>query len=146
MIRFSTGLRNALLGTDCFRTVMTLCFIDVFPGAQPSSANTAPGATALMTYSVNHDGVTGMTWAAPSAGTINKTASESVQAVGAVAGTAGWYRVRLAGDAGTTNTTDLRLDGSIANSGSDMDMTNLAITVGTTRSLDSFPIDLAENT
>lgn len=144
-LTFSTGARNYILGTGSFKGCFTNAFIDVFAGAKPASADTAPGSSALMTYSVNRDGVTGFTWGTASGGTINKASAETVQAIGLIAGTAGWFRMRLAGDAGTTNTTDRRVDGSIAVSGSDMDMANLSVTVGAIRTLDSFPIDLAAN-
>jgi hypothetical protein len=38
-------------------------------------------------------------------------------------GTAAWFRVKLSGDAGTTNTTDKRLDGNVTVTGGGGDMT-----------------------
>lgn len=144
-IKLSTGARTSLLGTSDFQGTFNLCFIDVYSGSQPSSADSAPSGTKLMTYSVNHDGVTGGTWAAASSGSINKTTSEAWQAVGAVAGSAGWFRMRLAADAGTTNTTDVRMDGTIASSGSDMNMPDTTVVVGAIYTLDSFPVTMASN-
>lgn len=146
MIRFSTGMRNYLLGTGAFKEALASCFIDVYSGSQPASADTAPTGTKLATFSVNHDGVTGGTWGTASAGVLDKAAAETWQAVGAVAGSAGWFRFRLAGDLGTTNTTDIRMDGTIAASGSDMDRSDTTIVVGTIYTLDAFPMSLPANT
>lgn len=138
-LNFSTGLRTYIAGTGSFKAGLTSFFIDVYSGVRPASADDAPTGTLLATFSVNHAG-TGATWGTASAGVLDRNSAETVQYVGLAAGTAGWFRVRLAGDLGTTNTTDRRVDGTIANSGGDMNMTNLAITVGAIRTLDSFPI------
>lgn len=144
-IKLSTGARTNILGTSDFQGTFASCFIDIYSGSQPADADTAPSGTRLMTYSVNHDGVTGGTWGTAAAGVIDKTVAEAWQAIGAVAGSAGWFRVRLAGDAGTTNTTDKRMDGSIASSGSDMDMVDTTVGVGSIYTLDSFPVTMAAN-
>lgn len=141
MLRMSEGLRNYILGTGSFKGGLTSCFVDFYTGTQPANASTAPSGTLLATFSVNHAG-TGGTWGTAASGVLDKNSSEVWQAVGAVAGVAGWFRFRLAGDLGTTNTTDRRMDGSIATSGSDMDMADPTITVGKTYTLDSFPVDL----
>lgn len=146
MLRFSTGLRDYVLGTGSFKGALASCFIDVYSGAQPASADAAPTGTKLGTYSVNHDGVTGGTWGTPSAGVMDKATAETWQMVGAVAGSAGWFRFRLAGDLGTTNTTDIRMDGAIASSGADMDRSDTSVVVGKIYTLDAFPMDLAANT
>jgi hypothetical protein len=141
-LRISTGLRDDLLDTASLKTAMNLFFVDVYTGAQPGSADTAPSGTKLLTYTVGNDGSTGGTWGTASSGSLSKTAAETLQATGLAAGTAGWFRIRLSGDLGTTNTTDKRIDGSIAKSGSDMDMANLSVTVGQIRTLDSLTITL----
>jgi hypothetical protein len=142
-LRVSTGLRNALLDAGSLKSVMDNFFVDVYTGTQPGSADTAPTGTKLLTYTVDGDGSTGSDWeASASSGALSKLSSQTLQATGLAAGTAGWFRIRLAGDLGTTNTTDKRIDGSIAQSGSDMDMANLSVTVGQIRTLDSLTITL----
>jgi hypothetical protein len=142
-LRVSTGLRNALLDTAALKTAMDDFFVDVYTGTQPGSADTAPSGTKLLTYTVGNDGTTGGDWAASaSSGALSKLSSQTLQATGLAEGAAGWFRIRLAGDLGTTNTTDKRIDGSIAQSGSDMDMANLSVTVGQIRTLDSLTITL----
>lgn len=144
-IKLSTGARVSLLSTTDFQGTFNLCFIDVYSGSQPASADTAPTGTKLMTYTVNHDGSTGGTWDTAVAGVINKAAAEVWQAVGIVAGTAGYFRMRLAGDLGTTNTTDIRMDGSIASSGADFNMADTSVTVSSIYTIDSFPVSMASN-
>jgi hypothetical protein len=45
----STGLRNKLLDTGSFRSIMDRCFINIYSGSRPSSADDAvPGASVLL--------------------------------------------------------------------------------------------------
>jgi hypothetical protein len=64
-------------------------------------------------------------------GVIAKAAAETWQATGLANGAAGYFRVVTDADAGdTSSTTAIRVDGVIAVSGSDMDMTNTSIALG----------------
>lgn len=143
-IRLSTGARNALLSTGDFQGTFNLCFVDLYSGSQPASADKAPTGTKLATYSVDHAG-TGGTWAAASGGQIDKTSSENWQAAGLVAGTPGWFRMRLGADLGTENTTDIRMDGSVSSSGADFNMSDTNIVVGRIYTLDAFPVNMDAN-
>ena len=45
----STGLRNKLLDTGSFKSIMARCFINIYSGSRPASANDAvPGASVLL--------------------------------------------------------------------------------------------------
>lgn len=130
-IKISTALRNALLDTAQFRTAMNLCFIDIYSGGQPATPETAFTGTLLATIS-NNSTATGLTWAASaSAGVITKTVAETWSGTAAASGTAGYFRIRLAGDAGGTDTsTYKRVDGTIATSGGDMNVGSLTVSSG----------------
>lgn len=65
---------------------------------------------------------------APSAGTCSKSGTWEDTSADA-SGTATWFRMRQATDAGTTNTTDERLDGDVGTSGSDLNLDNTVIAV-----------------
>jgi hypothetical protein len=85
--------------------------------------------------------VNGLTFAAPASGAVSKSGIWSFNgAVAAGAGTtAGWFRlVASTVDAGGASTTLERLDGSIAVSGADMNLSNITIVSGAPNTIDTF--------
>jgi hypothetical protein len=148
-IRLSTGLRNALVGTGGgLATVFANGIIEIYSGAQPASADAAPTGTLLGTVTTNAGAFTpgvatnGLTWAAAANGTVTKSAS-NWQFNGVAAGTAGWFRLKgNALDNNTLSTTLPRLDGSIANSGGDMNLSNTTIAVASPNTVDVFSVTL----
>lgn len=129
-VRFSTGLDNAILDTASFKSAMNGFFIDLYTGVQPASADSAPGATLLRTYSVNGDGVTGGTWGSASNKILNRTSSEVMSGVAVANGVPGWARIRLASDDNSLSTTYKRIDVSAGVSGQDLAITASNIAVG----------------
>lgn len=127
--RLSTGLVNALMGTDSFRECFALGFIDVYSGTQPTSPDDASGGTPLVTLSSGGTG-TGLSWeAAAVSGVLSKLSSETWQGTVAADGVAGWFRLRAAGDTGLlASTTAKRYDGAIGTSGSQMNLGQLSLT------------------
>ena len=132
-IRLSTGLRNALIGTGGgLAAVFANGIIEVYSGSQPASADAAPGSA-----------TNGLTWAAAAAGAVTKS-TDNWQFTGVAAGTAGWFRLKgNAVDAGALSTTLPRLDGSIANSGGDMNLSNTSIAVGSPNTVDVFSVTMS---
>lgn len=130
-LRLSTGLVNKLMDTASFKATFALGFIDIYTGTQPTSANDASTGTKLVTISVGGTG-TGITFeAAATDGILEKTASETWQGTASSGGTAGWFRLREAADAGTAlSTTACRVDGAIATSGAQMNLGSLTVTNG----------------
>lgn len=84
-------------------------------------------------------GANGLYLATPVAGVIGKPATVVWSFAGLAAGTAGWFRfVGASADAGGLSTLLPRIDGSIAVSGGDMGLTNIAVTVGGPNTIDRF--------
>lgn len=132
-LRLSTGCRKKLMDTSSFDALFALSFIDIYSGAQPSSPDDVPNGTKLATITKNSDDSTGLSWEASApAGALVKSTSETWgDPSAAAAGTAGWFRLREAGDAGTaSSTTAVRIDGTIATSGADMNLGSLTIALG----------------
>lgn len=78
-------------------------------------------------------------------GSIEKTASETWSGVAVATGTAGYFRyVGSVNDPGTLDSaaTYLRVDGAIATSGSDMDMTSTAIVSAATQTINDFVLTM----
>lgn len=115
--------------------------INVYTGPQPVSADT--GATGTLLGTVTLTGLlagTGLTFGNSVGGVLSKQSTETWLMTGIAAGTAGWFRFYENGaDPSTTVTTTLaRLDGSIATSGGDMNLSNIAITIGSPSTIDTF--------
>lgn len=144
-VRLSTGLRGKMLdgGTGGgIKGALNLGFINVYSGPQPLSADTGATGTLLGTASVNAGG-TGLTFDAAVAGVIAKAAAETWKFNGAATGTAGWFRFYpAAGNPANTSTTEARIDGSIAVSGADMNLSNISITVSAPNTIDVFQFTL----
>jgi hypothetical protein len=141
-IKASTGLRNKLLDTNPFKTIMNLSFIKIYTGSAPADADAAVTGTLLCTIS-NNSTATGLTMAASATnGTIVKNASEVWSGVNAATGTAGYYRHVAAGDDGTSSTTQARIQGTIGTSGADMNLSSVALTSGATQTIDNYSITL----
>ena len=142
--RHSTGLRNLMLSTAGFTEIFANGIIEIYSGAQPASADNAATGTLLGTVTKAGGAFTpgtstnGLTWGTPSAGVVSKS-TDLWQFTGVAAGTAGWFRLKgNALDDNLSSTTLPRLDGSIASSGGDLNLSNLTISVGAPNTIDSF--------
>lgn len=85
--------------------------------------------------------VNGLQFESASAGSLTKLASQTWSGVIAVTGTAGWFRLKgpvADADAADTTETVLRLDGSVAVSGGDLNLTSTALVSGATETISTF--------
>ena len=142
-LRLSTALRTALAGSTGFASAFANGVIEIRTGSQPATADTAASGSLLGTVTLNSGAFTpgvstnGLTFAAASGGSASKTGVWSFN--GVAVGTAGWFRFKAnAVDDGLLSTSAVRLDGSIAVSGADMNLSNISITIGAPTTVDSF--------
>lgn len=141
-IKTSTGLRNKMLDTGSLRTVMNLGFVKIYSGVVPATADDAVTGTLLVTIS-NASGGTGLTHEAVAVlGAISKTTAEVWSGVNVTGGVATHYRHVAVGDDGTLSTSQARVQGLIANVGSDMNLTNTTLTGGATQTIDYYQLYL----
>lgn len=143
-LRFSTALRNATIGSTGMAGALTTGVIEIYSGAQPATANDPVSGVLLGTVTTNGAAFTpgsptnGLLFGTVANGTIGKS-TDQWQFTGVANGTAGWFRFKgNASDAGSSSTTHVRLDGSIATSGGDMQIGNLTVTVGAPNTVDQF--------
>ena len=147
-LRLSTGLRNMLLGTSCFKTILQNGVIRIFPGVQPASADDGEGASPLLEITVSSGAFTpgtatnGLNFAAPAAGACAKASGEVWSGAAATSGTAGWFRFYANDRAAGADTTHARFDGSVSTSGAQLNMSSTAITAGATTTIDSFVVTM----
>lgn len=150
-VRLSDGLRTDMLEGGSLESALALGFIFIYTGSQPASANDAASGTLLVTIAVS-DGAVGLTFdAIVTAGVLAKAAAETWSGTAAATGTAGWFRFNelVTDKAGTlaaaaaSSTTAKRLDGSIAVSGGDLQMSNTAIVAAAIQTVSTFNLTLA---
>ena len=145
-MKFSTGLRTALVGTGGgLSTIFANGIIEIYSGAQPANADAAVTGTLLGRVTLASGAFTpgtatnGLTWAAAANGVASKTGVWSFN--GIADGTAGWFRFKGNGaDAGALSTTLPRMDGSIASSGGDLQIANISIATGSPNTVDAFTV------
>lgn len=142
-VRLSTQLRTNLAGATGFASTFAAGVIDIYSGTQPASADSVATGTLLGTVTLNSGAFTpgsptnGLTFAAAANGVVAKSGVWSFS--GIAAGTAGWFRFRGNGaDAGALSTVLPRLDGSVATSGADLNLSNISIAVGAPSTVDTF--------
>lgn len=87
------------------------------------------------------NGANGLSLGSAAAGVIGKTSTETWQGTAVATGTAGWFRYKAAvADAGASDSTEtyIRMDGNIATSGANMNMSNTSITTSAVQTLTTF--------
>ena len=139
-LRLSTGYRQSALGTQDFQTEFALSFINIYSGSQPSDADAAATGTLLAT--IYSDGAAvGISFDAPVAGIIAKAVAETWSGTAGAAGTAGWFRLfEAGGDPSVLSTAEARIDGNIATSGANMNMSNTFVASGAVQTVSTFAI------
>lgn len=150
-IRFSTGLKDAILGTTGMKGSLDAGVIQIYSGAQPAAADNGATGTLLGTVTINAGSTFPadyINFDAPSAGVLAKAAGETWKFNGVADGTAGWFR--FIGDPGaddgtSTSTVHPRMDGTIARSGGDMNLSNTAVVTSAPHTVDVFQISIALN-
>jgi hypothetical protein len=121
----------------------------IYSGTQPATADAVVAGTLLLEISVASGAfvagavANGLEFGTAAAGAISKN-SEVWSDTGIATGTAGWFRLYAnAADGGTADTTPFlypRIDGAVATSGAELNMSSTAITAGATTTIDSFTI------
>jgi hypothetical protein len=128
---------------DCvdagFQAIFKDCFINVYSGTQPTSADDAPSGTLLCTF-YSDGAATGLEFDDAASGVISKKSTETWSGTAVASGTAGWFRLYQAGDGGASSTTDCRLDGACATSGGQLNMSSLSISSGAVQTISTFQI------
>jgi hypothetical protein len=147
-IRLSEALRNFILETGSVEAALTLGFLIIYSGSQPASANDAATGTQLAVIA-NADGATGLTFEAiATAGTLPKTSGETWSGTAGASGTAGWFRFAgLDTDKATTVANASAggvgfraMDGSIAVTGGDINMSNVSVITSALQTITVFNI------
>ena len=141
-MRLSTGLRNHLLSGGSLRAALNAGVIRMYTGSAAASPDAAvPGtATMICEISVSSSG-TGLNFeAAAAGGRLQKSASEVWSGAATATQQASWFRFVPSADDGSLSATALRLQGTVAQVGADLNMSNTLFTTGATQTVDYFSI------
>ena len=148
MIKLSTGLRQAILGTNDFKTIFTDSVLEIYSGSAPATADDAETGTKLCRITVSSGTFTagsaaaGLEFGTPSAGVIAKASAEVWSGVNLATGTAGYYRLYSNAYSTGSSASHIRLQGTVGTSGADMTVASTAFTSGATTTVDTFSITL----
>lgn len=140
-MKFSTGLRNKMLDTGSFKSIMALGEIKVYSGTAPATADAAATGTLLCTYTVSSGG-TKLSMAASAADGVLTKDSATWSGVPVATGTAGYYRHVAAGDTGASSTTEARVQGTVGQAGADFLLGSTSFVTGVTREISYYAIGL----
>ena len=142
-IKASTGLRNHMLGSGSLKSALDGGRINIYAGAAPSSADGAVGAATLLCSVSLNSTATGIDMdAAAASGVLSKAPGQVWSGVNVASGTAAWYRHVGPDDDGTLSTTAPRLQGDVALSGADLNISNTSLTSGATQTVDFYSVAL----
>jgi len=148
-LQLSTGLRDKMLNATGFTTAFNDGIIHVYSGPQPTNADAAVQGTLLGKITVNSGAwaagspTNGLGFDAPVSGVVSKAVAEVWSMNALATGTAGWFRLMgNAADALGSSTTLARLDGSVAQSGGDLNLSSTAIVSGAPTTIDVFSFTL----
>jgi len=122
--------------------------LEIYSGSQPANADSDDTGTKLAVITLSSGAFSsgsptnGINFGEVSSGVLAKEAGEVWSGVGLAAGTAGWFRLYDNSYTTGASTSAVRLDGSVATSGGQLNMTNTSITIGGTTTVDSVALTM----
>jgi hypothetical protein len=144
--KFSTGLRNAMLGSGSLKSALADGFVHVYactPANIPASADAAITGDHTKLLTVYGDGISaGCNLGTADAGAIGKSASESWGGTVLASGNAVFFRYVGSADTGAASTTEPRIQGLCGVSGAELNLSSLALVSGTQRQVNFASISL----
>lgn len=146
----ATALADAINRNGIYKATAAAAVVTVTAPAGTGAAHNglALAATVTTMTATSSGNITGgvaatggLQWGVPSSGTISKSGVWSFNGLGA--GTAGWFRMKgSALDSNALSTTLPRLDGSIAVSGADMNLSNITIALDAPTTIDALSVTM----
>ncbi len=142
-LSLSTGLRNGILDANPLNTLLDAGEIRIFSGSGPSTANDTETGTLLVTINtVTGSGFDLKFLDTAASGVLSKSIN-TWDGVAVATGTAGYFRYCAStSDAGGTSTTEIRIQGAVATSGAELNMSSTSITSAATTTIDTFDITM----
>jgi hypothetical protein len=142
-LTISQGLQDALALTGSLKAILDGGEIRIRTGAAPASPNDAESGTLLVTIKqLAGDFLLDFDAALSGPGQLQKEATQTWQANAVATGTAAHFRYTFAADGGGSSTTEKRLQGNVSTSGSDLNMSSVAISSGAPQTINTFFVNI----
>lgn len=132
----SPGLASALTGSGD-------CELRIYSGAVPASADAGVGSATLL-VALKTGGTTGLNLEMVGA-VLSKPAMDTWQGTVAATGQATFYRLVKGGDLDDTNTTAVRIQGSVAQVGADVNLASINLVTSAPQDLKDYVINIVES-
>lgn len=142
-LKLSTGLRDDMLDTGPFRTIMDASRLKLYSGAAPATADDAEGSLVVSIGSAHADTHCHFLAAAVS-GVLSKDANVW-SGVAVATSTVSHFRLVVNTDTGVLSTTEQRMQGTVGTSGADLNMSNVSLVSGATQTIDTFNLTMPAN-
>ncbi len=140
MLKLSTGLRDGMLDTSPFKTLLDASRVKIYSGVAPATADAAEGTLLVSIGSDNADTHCHFLAAAVS-GVLSKNA-DIWSGVATATGTASYFRLVVNTDTGVLSTTEIRMQGTVGTSNADIDMSSVSIVSGATQTIDTWDLTM----
>lgn len=138
-MKVSTGLRNAMLASSSIKAALDGGEIRIYGGPVPADADAAIGAATLL-VTIKNAGAGINFDSAAALGVLAKDPAETWSGVNVATDAATFYRHVLSADTGALSTSALRLQGTVAVAGADLNLTSVALTSGATQTIDFYSV------
>ncbi len=139
-LKLSTGLRDGMLDTSPFKTLLDASRVMIYSGVAPATADAAEGTLLVSIGSDNADTHCHFLAAAVS-GVLSKNA-DIWSGVASGTGTASYFRLVVNTDTGVLSTTEIRMQGTVGTSGADINMSSVTIVSGATQTVDTWDLTM----
>ena len=140
--KVSTGLRNHMLATGSAQAALAGGKINIYSGPEPATADAAATGTLLCVIDKDGAGAGFSLDTTAVGGVIAKVPGDVLRGTVLASGTPGYYRHVGASDTGAESTTEPRLQGRIAQSGAEGNITNIPMVSGATQDVDEYSFAL----
>lgn len=144
-LKFSTGLRQAILASNPLREVLANGEIRIYSGPEPASVDSAISGSNLLLVTIRTDANGGLNFETDApGGTLLKDLDEVWQGTVVANGVATFYRHVLAADTGAASTSSPRIQGTVGFAGTDMQLSNTNLVIGAIQKMEAYSVTLPE--
>lgn len=140
----STGLRNHMLAVGSLATALNGGFLELYSGPEPATADAAidPSQHTMLCRIYSDGTAAGLNLAINAEDGFIEKSDETWSGTNVATGTARFFRFVGASDDGALSTTRARLQGSVARSGADLNITSVELESGAPQAVNFFSIAL----
>tara|TARA_R110002049_G_scaffold239404_9_gene412596 strand:+ start:2048 stop:2503 length:456 start_codon:yes stop_codon:yes gene_type:complete len=148
-IRYSTGLKNAILDTGSLKDALDDGVLRFYSGTVPADADAALGSAVLLNEYTDDGqalaGGTGLDFdAAAVGGALGKAPAQTWEGDAVANGDASFFRFVTQADTGAASTTEIRIQGTVGGVGADMFVQSVTFVTSTTYTVDYFSVAIPD--